>query len=161
MQIKREDKRNPSKHAISFEGVPSMTKQSFRDGTKVDRILKKYAAQGISPDNVGLFQRSVANMEFGVADTTYDYQTQLNKINEVKEYFAALPSRIREKFRNDPARMLRFMSDPANMDECVKLGLFRGPEKEKKADPAPAAPPAAPPGAASAPNKAPAGGAAQ
>lgn len=121
-----------------------MTKQSFRDGTKVDRILKKYAALGVDPNDVGMFQQSVAGMEFGIADTTYDYQYQLNKINEVKENFARLPSRIREKFRNDPGRMLRFMSDPKNVAECVELGLFRKdpeappPVPEKKPD-APAA----------------------
>lgn len=120
--------------AISFQNAPSMTKQSFRDGTRVDAVLKRYATQGVDANNVGLFQQSVASQKFGIADTTYDYQTQLNKLNAVKEYFARLPSRLRDFFRHDPANMLEYMANPGNIEKCVEMGLFAKPEgSERKA----------------------------
>lgn len=127
---------------LSFKGVEPMTKQQFRDGTKVDQILKKYATLGVDPNNVGLFQRNVAQMAYGTADLVQDYQVQLNRINMVKAYFASLPSGIRDKFANDPKRMLDFMADPKNLEACAEMGLFAKAEKEEAA--AATAPPPAP-----------------
>lgn len=131
----------------SFENAPSKTQQHYRDGTKVDQVLKRYASLGVNPNDVGLFRSTLAGKVYGVADTTYDYQYQLNKLNEVKAYFDSLPSGIRDRFRNDPALMLRFMADPRNLEECVKLGLFAGEEgnARKKAG---ENPPSTPPGGA-------------
>lgn len=130
-------RRKPSNTALSFKGVESKTKQAFRDGTRVDMVLRKYAAMGVDANNVGLFQSNVARMEFGVADTVKDYQLQLNRVLAVQKYFASLPSKIRDRFANDPANMLDFMADPANKDECIKLGLLKAevaPNGDTKAE---------------------------
>ena len=37
--------------------------------------------------------------------------------------FAGLPSTIREKFENDPAKFLEFAQDEENLDEMRKMGL--------------------------------------
>lgn len=133
-----------SKQALDFTGVESMTKQSMANGTKVDQILRQYQTRGVNSNDVGLFQRNVLAGEFGIADTTYDYQTQLNRIIEIKEKFGRLPSSIRDKFRNDPAVMLRYMADPANMAECVKMKLFRSDEAPKETGGANTPPPPPP-----------------
>jgi len=51
-----------------------------------------------------------------------------------RERFEALPSLVRERFANDPSRMLAFVADKANAKEAESLGLL-----------APKAPPPAPP----------------
>lgn len=131
----------------SFVEHPSKTQQHFKDGTRIDSVLKRYAALGVNPNDVGLFRSTLAGKVYGVADTTYDYQYQLNKLNEVKSYFDSLPSGIRDRFRNDPAQMLRFMADPRNIEECVKMGLFASPEGSNRKKPG-ENPPTTPPGGA-------------
>lgn len=123
------------KHAKTFDGTDgrpekeytSQANQADRDGTRVDSILKKYATRGVDSRDIGLFQQHTAQMTFGVQDMEKDYQTQLNKINQVQDYFKNLPSRIREKFGNSPANMLKFMADPKNLETCQDLGLFAKP----------------------------------
>lgn len=125
------DKNNYKDRHKTREGrlpdVTSKTKQSFKASTRIDNVLKKYGALGVDANNVGLFQQHVAQMPYGVQPDR-DYQQQLNKVIRAKEYFDALPSAIREKFRHDPANMIAFMADPKNAKECMKLGLFSSPE---------------------------------
>lgn len=130
----RSDLRQNGRKAISFHAAPSMTKQSFRDSTKVDRILKQYATKGVDANNVGLFQNNVAtSAKFGVADMARDYQMQLNRVVAVKTYFESLPSRLRDFFRHEPSNMLEYMADPKNKDKCIEMGLFPTEVKEGEA----------------------------
>lgn len=121
--------------SLGFSGEKgrSRTKQSFASGTKVDAILKRYATLGPESAIAGVFQQHVAQLPFGIADTTYDYQAQLNVAIEVQNYFKALPSELRERFGHNPGTMINFMADPANREVCEELGLF-----EKRPAPAPA-----------------------
>ena len=52
-----------------------------------------------------------------------------------------LPAQMRSRFNNDPAELLKFIKDPANLDEAVKLGILVKKEAPK-GDPVP--PPAPP-----------------
>lgn len=130
-------KLQPKKNTkLDFTGTVSKTKQAFKHGTQVDNILKRYATMGVDANDVGLFQRHVAQSNYGIADTTLDYQAQLNRVIKVQEYFRRLPSSTREKFRNDPANMIAFIADPKNKTEAIKLGLVADPttNKDEKKD---------------------------
>lgn len=97
----------------------SRTQQHFKDECDIDRILKKYSETGflVSP----LEPRRPA--KWGDFSSVADYQASMNRLVQVQEAFEALPSRVRERFRNDPMQMLAFLEDPVNKDEAVKLGL--------------------------------------
>jgi phage internal scaffolding protein len=101
---------------------PSLTQQHFKDECDIDRILKKYSETGflVNP----LEARRPA--KWGDFSSVADYQASMNRLVQVQEAFDALPSRVRERFRNDPMQMLAFLEDPANKDEAVKLGLVVG-----------------------------------
>ena len=49
------------------------------------------------------------------------------------EAFAALPSRVRQRFNNDPAELLEFLADESNREEAVFLGLIEKPEPQESA----------------------------
>lgn len=100
----------------------SRTQQHFKDECDIDRILKKYSETGflVNP----LEQRRPA--KWGDFSSVADYQASMNRLAQVQEAFEALPSRVRERFYNDPMQMLAFLEDPANKDEAVKLGLVAG-----------------------------------
>lgn len=136
------------KVGLDFSGTESRTKQSFRDGTKVDQILKQYATRGVNPNDVGLFQSHViGNMNFGVQPDT-DYQQQLNRVIEMKQKFLRLPATVRDKFLNDPARMISWLANPKNIPDAIKLGLLSDdpkPTPEPTPTPTPAPTPTPPP----------------
>ncbi len=60
-----------------------------------------------------------------------DYHTALNKIMDAEEAFSDLDSRLRDRFQNDPAQLLEFISNSENYEEALNLGLL-SEEKTKE-----------------------------
>lgn len=109
---------------IVFEEA-SMTQQHFKDECDIDKILKKYNETGFLVNPL----ESRRPAKWGDFSSVNDYQTAMNKLVEVQEAFDALPSRVRDRFKNDPMQMLAFLEDENNLDEAVKLGLVEAPAK--------------------------------
>lgn len=63
------------------------------------------------------------------------------QIQDANELFMSYPAEIRNQFENDPVKMVEFLSDPANEDKAVELGLAL-----KRPVPEPVAPPPDKPG---------------
>lgn len=100
----------------------------FRDGTRIDNVLKRYATAGVdSAMAPWLFAQGMASAPFGV-DQGKDYHAQLAAVTGVRQYFEALPSKVRARFGNDPSQMLEFLGDSRNREEAEKLGLVKAPE---------------------------------
>lgn len=99
------------------DGV-SLTKQSESAECDLNAIMKRY-------EKTGLLTHVNERQPQPYADYTdvLDYQESVNRINQANESFNALPAEVRKKFANDPAQLIRFVSDEANRDEAEKLGL--------------------------------------
>lgn len=111
-------------------GSESLTKECFKDECDINRIWAKYMKTGVL-DHV----KSIEGV-FGDFTDAKDYQESLNAINAAGEAFMSLPSDVRTRFENDPARLMDFLSDSSNLDEAVKLGLAVKPVVEPGAEPA-------------------------
>lgn len=106
----------------------SLTKQSFRDECDINNIIRKHAATG-QCNHI-----SARNPRYIDCVGTVDYQQALDIVDAAAAQFAALPSNLRARFRNDPALMLEFLADEKNVEEAAKLGLLKAaPEEPKKA----------------------------
>lgn len=114
---------------------PGKTQAQFKDECDINRIMKRYKNTGIPP-------AARRGGVYGDFSNVGDYREALEKIQEAEEDFASLPSEVRSRFKNDPGRLIAFVSDPKNADEAVKLGLVapKVAEKTEKdvAAPAPA-----------------------
>lgn len=109
----------------------SRTQQHFKDECDIDRILKKYSATGflvdpLTPRRDPLFGDFSESMSFMEAQT---------RIARVREAFDSLPSQIRDRFGNDPFRLLSWCEDPENAEEAVKLGLLPESALPSKVEP--------------------------
>jgi len=94
-------------------------KQSFVAECDINNIIKSFSV-------TGQFNHLSRNAQKGVymdLPDEQDFQVSMNIIAEATQAFATLPSQVRDRFNNDPAKFLGFMSDPANQDEAIKLGL--------------------------------------
>jgi phage internal scaffolding protein len=116
--------------------MKTMAQQHFRDECNINTIMGRYERTGILVDP--LLQRQV-KPEFGDFANLPDYQEAQNAIIEAHELFDNLPSSIRKRFDNSPARLLDFMADPDNLDEAIRLGIvskpLEKPEEPIKAQP--------------------------
>lgn len=115
-----------ARNAISFPNA-TMAKQSFKAETDINTIMAKYQATGLI-DHVQRVQGA-----YGDFTSVQDYQLSLNQVIEAQEAFERLPSKIRARFSNDPAHLMAFMEDPANLEESITLGLREKPQGEQPA----------------------------
>lgn len=105
----------------------SMTKQAFKDEVDINKIVKQF-------EKTGMVEHLNENQPFyGDVSELKGYQEALNVVNEADALFMAMSPAIRERFDNDPAKMIRFLEDPKNNKEAVDLGMVVEQPKEKEA----------------------------
>jgi len=103
----------------------SLTKQSFTSECDINNIMAKYQKTG-ALDHVNKNEAS-----YGFA-TSEDFQSALEIIRTGQTMFDELPSSIRTKFDNDPAKFLDFVQDNKNQAEMVELGLAHKLQQDEK-----------------------------
>ena len=99
------------------EYPPTRTKQDLKDQCDINKIFARFKRDGV-------LNHINANQPIFTDFTANDYQECLNKVIDADNAFLALPSNIRERFANDPQRLLSFIQDESNYEEGFKLGLF-------------------------------------
>lgn len=98
---------------------PTMTKQEFIAECDINNIIKQYSETGML-NHVNA--RAQAGAYTDLPDA-YDFQESLETVMAAETAFMTLPSKLRERFNNEPAEFLAFCSDEANLPELRKLGL--------------------------------------
>ncbi len=98
---------------------PSLTKQSFKDECDVNRIMKNFEKTG-HVDHLN--NRAKLYGDFANAE---DYHSSVNLVMDAQKSFDALPSEVRLRFDNQPAKFLEFANNPENMEELKTLGLTK------------------------------------
>ncbi len=105
---------------ITGEAVPhptyedGRTKQSFKDETDINKILARAQKTGTISH--------LAKYEGQYADfSDFDFFESQIKLAQGREIFDALPSEIRNEFRNSQADFFAYVNDPANKDRLKKL----------------------------------------
>lgn len=91
----------------------SMTVQSDRTKTDINNLLKR-----------GFELPDPNQMVFRDFSDGADFQAVQDSIVQVRQCFESLPSDIRDRFKNDPARLIDFVNDPANAADAAKMGLI-------------------------------------
>ncbi len=90
------------------------TKQSFKDETDINKILKRAQKSGTISH---LNQYEARYGDF----TGFDFFEAQLKISQGGEIFAALPTEIRNEFNQSPAKFFDFVNDPANKDDLARV----------------------------------------
>jgi len=108
---------------ISFPLEEGKTIQSFLEETDINKIVEKYQQTG-ALDHVN---RRLPEYGFATGDS---FNESMNIIVKAKEMFEELPSSIRNKMDNDPAKFLDFVQNPENAEKMVEMGLSQGKPRE-------------------------------
>lgn len=99
--------------------TPSLTKQSFRDETDINVIVRRFSVTGELPQ--------VRAPSFQIFDGVFDYHSAMDALVEARESFMELPGEVRARFHNDPGEFLEFCHDTRNREEAVRLGIVVPP----------------------------------
>lgn len=105
------------KVAITFPENSPYTDQSFKDDADINTIMARYQSTGEMP----LINEAYPQY---LDVTEQDFQEHMNVIAGANQLFAELPSKIRDRFGNDPAAFLGFVSDEDNRHEMARMGLL-------------------------------------
>ncbi|QCQ84875.1 internal scaffolding protein [Blackfly microvirus SF02] len=100
-------------------GGDMVTKQECKDECDIHTILRQYQRTGIInhiSNNKPVFEDLPDNV---------DFQNGMNLVLQAETAFAALPSRVRDRFGNDPGRFLAAFSDASMEGELRGLGLLK------------------------------------
>lgn len=101
--------------------IPSLTQQSEKDSTDINLIVKQYCECGVCP-SCNVHQPLSEDM---LAMSTQTFQEVMQQQAQLISAFNELPANVRKKFDYNPLKMLEFVEDPNNKEECVKLGLLK------------------------------------
>lgn len=101
---------------------PSLTQQQFKEDVDINVLLERFKVTGQMPQGVRL-------PTYGDFSAVTDFRSAQDAILKAKNAFMELPASVRAKFDNDPQKLLEFVSDPANKEEAIKMGLFNKPSE--------------------------------
>lgn len=101
------------------QDTTSMTKQSFKDESDINNILKRYQQTGVLVDPGAHRQPMFGDFSNGEA-----FRQSADAVAAARSSFELLPSNVRAFFDNNVANMLDFVADPANHGKLSELGLI-------------------------------------
>lgn len=110
----------------------SKTKQSFKEESDINTIVKRFGLTGQLPEGVKA-------PTYGDFTEVMDFHTAMNAVAAAGEAFDRMPAEIRARFNNDPGAFVDFCSNDENRAEAEKMGLVVPKEvtKEGKVSPRP------------------------
>lgn len=113
------------KQSIDCSG-PSLTQQSSKDECDINLIMER-AKRGADLSQL----QSGRTPMYGDFTNLPSYKDSLLMVNKARDMFMSLDAFVRERFGNDPGRLLDFLADSKNREEAIKLGLVKAPEVPK------------------------------
>lgn len=120
---------------------PSMTKQEFKRECDINNIVRDFQVTGM----VTHINARAQQGQYIDLPSDLDFQNSIEVVTRARESFMSLPSKIRDRFGNDPAQFLNFMADPEKLAESYELGLRVKPQAPQAPSSAPSQePPPAP-----------------
>lgn len=109
----------PEGKAVDFSGDDgiSRTEQHFKKECDINEIIRNFVRTGINSHPAN------GKPQFGDFTAFPDFREAQEMLVDATRKFEALPSRLRDRFGNDPRNLVSFVMDESNRDEAVKLGL--------------------------------------
>lgn len=122
--------KRPENPAIDFSGCEKLVAVEFAREADINFLLARYKNTGslyTAEDMIKAKRRP----QFGDFSGIPDYQDSLDKMHDALSMFGDLPLAVRQRFSDDPVKLLDFFQDPNNLDEAVQLGLVDAPAKDE------------------------------
>lgn len=120
---------NPPPSSPADVGEQSLTHVECQKECDINYLVRRYTQTGSWGNGDNRLPLDGLNGFAG------DFQQMMDQLVEAQEAFDGLPSSVRDRFANDPGRLLDFLRDESNRDEAVKLGLVRVRDPEPQPAP--------------------------
>lgn len=121
------EENEPVRPVVDCSDDPGRTKQSFAQEADINYIMARYHKTGYLVDPASVATRHAV---FGDFSEGVEYMELQNRLLVARQAFERLPSSMRERFGNDPAQLIEFISLEENRREAEELGLLQKAEAE-------------------------------
>lgn len=115
---------NPAPQVYADTYGPTLTEQKHKQDCDINNILRRYSATG------ELIHTNPNMPSFDDFTNVPEFREMLDFVNYAHEQFAELPSDIRERFNNNPVRLVDFVNNEKNRDEAIRIGLIKPPNSQ-------------------------------
>lgn len=120
--------RNPffRKREVTEINTPSLTQQCFAEECDINNIIARSINSGVP---ISEFASRVGS--FGDVSKFGSLQEVLAFNKAAMDSFNSLSAQVRERFDNDPNKLILFLQNEKNRDEAIKLGLIESPRLDE------------------------------
>lgn len=101
--------------------------QHFKNECDINEIIRRSLRSGRLPDP----EKQAYFGDFTERSLAAAYA----KIADAEDRFASLPAKLRERFEQDPVKLVAFVHDERNRDEAIELGLIPKPDPVPATEP--------------------------
>lgn len=106
-------------------GEPTLAVQAEAESTDINFIIRQYGITGHLPPET-------RPPQFSDFDENLTYHQAMNMVLAAEQEFMRLPPKIRERFANDPQKLMNFLDEPNNRAEALDLGLIATPAEARE-----------------------------
>jgi len=111
---------NGRKRVQTVNNEPSRTQQQYKDECDVNNIMAQYKKTG----SITHLRNQAEGVYMDLTTVPTDYAAALAVVNNANEAFEAMPAKVREKLKHNPAELISWLKNPANKKEAHELGLI-------------------------------------
>lgn len=104
----------------------TLAQQQFKDECDINVLFGRYLETGEIP-------QVISGLNYGNFEGVFDFQSAMNAVRTAEGLFSQLPARIKNRFDNDPQKLLEFLADPENREEAQFLKLINKPQEPDNA----------------------------
>lgn len=98
--------------------------QAHKEEVNINNIVKRHG--------VDLIAKTAALQQFTYDDNpNNDFQEMMNQMIKAEKTFSSVPSEIRKRFDNDPAKFMDFVLNQDNKETLQEWGMAPVPEETK------------------------------
>lgn len=98
----------------------SLAQQQFKDETDINVLFGRYLETGEMPQIDGL--------TYGDFTGIFNYQDAQQRVLDAQQAFSQLPAKVKNRFDNNPQKLIDFLNDPDNREEAILYGLVAKPD---------------------------------
>lgn len=106
----------PVDPGLDLNEEPTLTQQQFQEEVEINNIMHRAMGTGEMPETLPTF--------YGDFSDVKDFRQVAETFIKTQNEFNSLPAKIRDRFANDPGRLLEFVHNDQNKTEGIQLGLF-------------------------------------
>ncbi|UYD39227.1 MAG: internal scaffolding protein [Wigfec virus K19_161] len=119
--------------ALNCPADQDKTDQSQAPECDINNIMARYQKTG-QLEFVNQFEAQYQDV------SAIEYQSSMETVAKAHSMFEEMPSKLRERFENDPGNFLEFVGNPENKKEMAELGLLNPLAASKLLNPVPTPP---------------------